>query len=129
MGCCTTETLLYETKESSVALTDLCDHGHHGGDDDGGVDDGGDDDGGGDNGGGDDGGGDDGGGDGSDDDNGGDDDGGGDGDNSNQSIRSIRGEDDDIYWRRVVGHADTILISRAGFLGIILSFERDGIKP
>ena len=51
MGCCTTETLLYETKESSVALTDLCDHSHHGGDDDGGVDDGGDDDGGGDNGG------------------------------------------------------------------------------
>ena len=85
------------------------------------------------------GGGDDGGGDGSDDDkrvdddggsdDEGDDDGGGDGDNSNQSIRSIRGEDDDIYWRRVVGHADTILISRAGFLGIILSFERDGIKP
>ena len=118
VGCCTTETLLYETKESSVALTDLCDHGHHGGDNDSGDNDGGDY-----------GGGDDGGGDGSDDDNGGDDDGGGDGDNSNQSIRSIRGEDDDIYWRRVVGHADTILISRAGFLGIIISFERDGIKP
>ena len=105
VGCCTTETLLYETKESSVALTDLCDHSHHGGDDDGGVDDGCDDDGGGDNGGGDDGGGD-----GSDDDNGGDDDGGGDGDNSNQSIRPVRGEDDDIYWRRVVGHADTVLV-------------------
>ena len=44
VGCCTTETLLHETKESSVALTDLCDHSHHGGDDDGGVDDGGDDD-------------------------------------------------------------------------------------
>ena len=113
MGCCTTESLLYETKESSVALTDLCDHGHHGGDDNGGDDDGGDD----------------GGGDGGNNDNGSDDNGGGEGDNFNQSIRSVRGEDDDIYWRRVVGHADTILISRAGFLGIILSFERDGIKP
>ena len=61
MGCCTTETLLYETKESSVALTDLCDHSHHGGDDDGGVDDGGDDDGGDDDGGDDDSGDDDGG--------------------------------------------------------------------
>ena len=77
--------------------------------------------------GGDDDGGDDGGGDGGNDDNGSDDDGGGDGDNSNQSIRSVRGEDDDIYWRRVVGHADTVLISREGFLRIILSFERDGI--
>ena len=48
---------------------------------------------------------------------------------SDQCIGSVCGEDDDIYWRRVVGHADTILISRAGFLGIILSFERDGIKP
>ena len=66
MGCCTTETLLYETKESSVALTDLCDHGHHGGDNDSGDNDGGDY-----------GGGDDGGGDGSDDDKRGDDDGGG----------------------------------------------------
>ena len=111
MGCCTTEGLLHETKESSVALTDLCDHGHHGGDDNGGDDDGGDD----------------GGGDGGNNDNGSDDNGGGEGDNFNQSIRSVRGEDDDIYWRRVVGHADTILISRAGFLGIILSFERDGI--
>ena len=46
VGCCTTESLLHETKESSVALTDLCDHGHHGGDDNGGDDDGGDDDGG-----------------------------------------------------------------------------------
>ena len=106
MGCCTTESLLHETKESSVALTDLCDHGHHGGDDDGGDDDDGADDGGVD---------------------GGDDDDGGDGDNSNQSIRSVRGEDDDIYWRCVVGHADTVLISREGFLRIILSFERDGI--
>ena len=88
------------------------------GGDDGGGDDGGDDDGG-----------DDGGGDGGNNDNGSDDNGGGEGDNFNQSIRSVRGEDDDIYWRRVVGHADTILISRAGFLGIILSFERDGIKP
>ena len=109
VGCCTTESLLHETKESSVALTDLCDHGHHGGDDNGGDDDGGDD----------------GGGDGGNNDNGSDDNGGGEGDNFNQSIRSVRGEDDDIYWRRVVGHADTVLISREGFLGIILSFERD----